>query len=238
MNKKFLVSILMIATIFSCIGLTGCKKTKTTNAPTKQEQVKKQDKEQKQVNKEDSSKKINESKKFETKNETACYRVFGEKNEKKVYYTMDMPEAKAISKFIFNYLKIGENVDYKTVKGDPQFEMYSKNLQKKYGGKEHANQVIIDACKKIEIVEHFAGIENYNYLQFNKDFTTCKVSVNRLSEYSHFSKDCELAKAGVQYNKIYSKEITYNLILENGKWKIDDEIASTTLYPYEPELSK
>ncbi|ABK62619.1 hypothetical protein [Clostridium novyi] len=238
MNKKFLVSILMIATIFSCIGLTGCKKTKPTTATPKQEQVQKQDKEQKQVKQEDSSKKIAESIKFETKDETACYRVFGEKNEKKVYYTMDMPEAKEVTKFVTTYLKAGDNVDYNTVKNDSQFPYYSKRLEQEYGGKEHCDKNNVNGVKEIKLIEKLIGFNGYNCIEFNKDFTACKVSVDRLILFKNFSKESKLAKSNVKLNTIYSNEATFNLIRENNEWKIDKEKVAKVFYPFQPNSSQ
>src|SRR3712207_679395 len=186
MNKKFLVSILIVATIFTCICLTRCNKAKTNTVNTKQEQVKKQ------VNKEELPEKINESKNFETKEEIICYRILDEKNDKKVYYNMDMPQAIEVTNFLFNYVKVGDNINYKTVKGDKQYEYYSKKLQKEYGGKKQCDEDTIESQKNSEIIQSFLGFKNYNFIEFNKDFTTCKISVNRLIKFDHLSPTSRL----------------------------------------------
>ena len=233
MNKKLLVSILMIATIFSCIGLTGCKKTKTTNSPTKQEQVKKQDTEQKQVDKEEISKKINESKKFETKEKTACYRVSGEKNDKKVYYTMNFTESQKIVKLIKEYSKSQAEQDYNTIKGDEQFKFYSNSYKTKLGDLNKEKQENISHAKQMQYIERFIGIKRYDKIEFNKDFSKCKVTFNYSFIFKNFSKNSSYAKGGVKINKPYYREVSLDLINENNEWKIlnEDFSKSSVVYP-------
>lgn len=226
MKKKLLVSILMATTILGCVGFTGCGKSK----PTSTKPVEKVQKvEQK------NTKMIADSVKFETKEKTTCYRKLSKQGTTLQYYKISLPIARDVIKFTTNYMKLGENVDYKTIKKDNQFSYYSERLQKEYGGLEACNQDAINSAKKTQFSQKFLGTTNYEKIEFNKDFTTCKVSVFRLVMFNNFSKDSPYAKGGVKLNTVYEQKAIFDLICENGNWKVDKEDYEPTFHPFHAE---
>lgn len=164
----------------------------------------------------------NNSKKYESKTETP--QVVTDENKKHLQYiTEEHPDVAKAKQVASDYSKAFSNRDYKTIKGDEEFTYLSKNETKRRNDSNYKKSAV-DFYKKYEIVSKFEDL-NISKVEFNKDFSTAVVTAVLKVQYVE-AKDNFLKLSKLEKNSVAQRNVTINLIKQDGNWGVDNVVMS------------
>lgn len=140
-------------------------------------------------------------------------------NQKIVKYVVDQhPDVIKIKQIVTDYAKAYSNRDYKTVKGDEEFEYFSQEWAKKRND-DNYKKSIVDYYKGNELVTKFQDL-SISKIQFDKKFNTAEVTAVMKSQYIS-AKDGFFKANKLQRNSVIQNGVYIKLIKQDNNWKID-----------------
>lgn len=157
-----------------------------------------------------------------TDQETIYYVWDDSVEETVVYFTEHHPEVKAIKEVIDRHLYLINTRDYRTIKGDEEYETYTQDFieyLKEKNDIENSAKVYKDA----KLVTTSLGVSEYESFEFNVPVTECKVTFAGRLRFDEISDEAA-KESGAKAGQVYEFRALLKLVKQgDGTWKIDDK---------------
>lgn len=186
--------------------LTGCSDNKVNNKV--------------QSNSSNENNNINyeeEEKKQEERSKQSLWTVLDKEGKDKEMLNNENKDIKAITELINKHCSIVDNRDFKILKVEDEYSLYSDNFTKmlEKGNYKESVQAMYDNNKLVLSHENLVWYRNY----FNEDITTCKVTVESEFSIKEGSKEY-LEKNQMKLGEVYQEKRIYYLEKANDNWNI------------------
>lgn len=158
-----------------------------------------------------------EEKKQEERSKQSLWTVLDKEGKDKEMLDSENKDIKAITELINKHCSIVDNRDFKILKVEDEYSLYSDNFTKmlEKGNYKESVQTMYDNNKLVLSHENLVWYRNY----FNEDITTCKVTVE--SEFSIKKGGKEyLEKNKMKLDEVYQEKRIYYLEKVNDNWNI------------------
>lgn len=158
-----------------------------------------------------------EEKKQEERSKQSLWTVLDKEGKDKEMLDSENKDIKAITELINKHCSIVDNRDFKILKVENEYSLYSDNFTKmlEKGNYKESVQTMYDNNKLVLSHENLVWYRNY----FNEDITTCKVTVESEFSIKEGSKEY-LEKNQMKLDEVYQEKRIYYLEKVNDNWNI------------------